>query len=100
MVTAKRVHWTASARDQLYALYKRISQKSPERAQEVMQAIIARTRSLEQDYPGGGFVGLLKNEKITYKYITIFFYKIIYAVVEDKVIIKTIYHERQDPQVG
>lgn len=99
MVTAKRVFWTESARDQLYTLYKRISQKSPERAREIIDAILSRTAELGTDYPGGGFVDLLKNEKVPYKYVTVFFYKVIYAISEERVIIKTIYHERQDPQV-
>ena len=99
MVTYKKVAWTEAARDNLFQIHQRIVGKSLERAQEVTQKILSKTAILDKTYPQGSPEPLLKNEKVPYKFIIVNFYKIIYSVEEEQVLIKTIYHNRQDPVI-
>ena len=99
MVTAKNVVWTEAAKKDLYHIYTRIAGKSTARAKEVAQSILSKTASLHTDYPQGTPEPLLKRESEPYKFVTASFYKILYSIVEEKVMIKTLYHVRQDPVV-
>jgi plasmid stabilization system protein ParE len=99
MVTAKRVIWTEAAKKDLFNIYTRVAAKSKEKAQELANTILAKTASLESNYPQGTPEPLLSKEPDPYKYITAAFYKIVYSIVEDTVVIETLYHQRQDPVV-
>ena len=99
MVTAKRVWWAESAKKDLQQIYGRVALKSPERAREILQAILQKTASLETEYPKGAPVALLAKEPDPYKVVMSGFYKIIYSIVEDTVVVETLYHERQEPVV-
>lgn len=99
MVTYKRVFWTEAARNNLFQIYQRIAGKSPESAREWMDKVLKTTADLEKNYPQGNDEPLLRNEKVPYKFLVVSFYKIIYSIEEEQVLIKTLYHTRQDPVV-
>jgi plasmid stabilization system protein ParE len=99
MVTAKKVIWTEAAKKDLQNIYNRIAGKSVDRAKEVANLILVATSELQTKHQLGTPELLLKNEKDPYKYITVAFYKIVYSIVGDEVVIETLYHQRQDPVV-
>lgn len=100
MVTAKKVLWTESAKKDLYNVYTRLAGKSVERAKDTANGILAATEVLNTNYPQGTPEQLLRAETDPYKFITVGFYKIVYSIVEETVVIETLYHVRQDPVVG
>jgi plasmid stabilization system protein ParE len=100
MVTAKKVIWAESAKKDLYNIYTRLAGKSIERAKDTINGILAATEELNSKYPQGVPEQLLKAETDPYKFITVGFYKIVYSIVEDTVVVETLYHVRQDPVVG
>lgn len=99
MVTAKRVIWTEAAKKDLFNIFSRVAAKSKEKAQELVASILTKTASLESNYPQGNPEPLLSKEPEPYKYVTAAFYKIVYSIVEDTIVIETLYHQRQDPVV-
>ncbi len=99
MVTAKRVIWTEAARNDLYQIYQRVAGRSQAQAQTLIEHILPAVAELEKTYPQGQMEPLLKNEREPHRYLVVGFYKIIYSVSDEQVIIKTLYHERQDPVV-
>jgi plasmid stabilization system protein ParE len=99
MVTAKKVRWTEAAKKDLQNIYHRIAAKTIEQGKETIQMILAKTATLDTTYPQGMPVALLAKELDPYKSVQAGFYKIIYSIVEDTVVIETIYHQRQDPVV-
>lgn len=100
MVTAKKVIWTENAKKDLHKIFTRIEGNvSKARAQEVIASILESTAKLSSEYPLGKPEGLLRNETDPYKFIHAAFYKVIYSIVEDNVVIEVIYHQRQDPVV-
>lgn len=99
MVTAKKVIWAESAKKDLSNVYGRIAGKSLERAKEVVADILSKTATLESTYPQGTPEPLLGKEVDPYKYVKAGFYKIVYSIVGDTVVIETLYHQRQDPVV-
>lgn len=100
MVTAKKVLWTEAAKKDMYNIYTRLAGKSMERARDTINGILASTEALNANYPQGVPEQLLKAETDPYKFITVGFYKIVYSIVDDTVVIETMYHVRQDPVVG
>lgn len=99
MVTAKNVKWAASAKNDLFKIYTRIAGKSVERAKGMIHTILEQTASLNTEYPKGSPELMLRNEPEPYKFIFAGFYKIVYSIVEEDVVVETIYHKRQDPTV-
>lgn len=99
MVTAKDVVWTEAAKEDLLEVYHRIAAKSVEKAKQTIESIVQKTATLHQSYALGMPEPMLKNEKDPYKYLIIGFYKVIYSIVEEKIMIETLYHTRQDPIV-
>ena len=100
MVTAKKVIWTESAKKDLHKIYTRLEAKvSKARAQELVGSILESTAKLSNEYPLGKPEGLLRNETDPYKFIHAAFYKVIYSIVEEEVVVEVIYHQRQDPVV-
>jgi len=97
MVTAKKVFWTEAAKNNLFKVYNRLASKSKNRADEVVNAILLTTEKLNTEYPKGNVEPLLKNETDPYKNIIVGFYKVIYSIVEDTVVVEAVYHQRQDP---
>ncbi|GAB4408513.1 MAG: hypothetical protein OHK0053_35240 [Microscillaceae bacterium] len=101
MVTAKKIFWTEAAREDLFKIFRRIEGKGAKnQAIEVVNQILSKTAGLNTQYPQGTTEPLLKNEKEPYSFVMAGFYKIVYSVVGDQVVIKTLYHQRQDPTVG
>jgi plasmid stabilization system protein ParE len=100
MVTAKKVLWAESAKKDLQNIYNRIALKSPERAKEVLMAILQKASTLNTEYHKGAPVALLLKEPDPYKVVMSGFYKIIYSIVAETVVVETLYHERQEPVVG
>jgi plasmid stabilization system protein ParE len=99
MVTAKKVWWTEAAKKDLHNVYARVATRSIEKAKETIESILAKTASLESQYLQGLPVALLAKEPFPYKSVNAGFYKIIYSIVEETIVIETLYHERQDPVV-
>jgi|GEM_PF-2279585 len=99
MVTAKKVWWAESAKKDLQNIYGRVALKSPGRAKDVLQLIIQKAASLDTTYTQGAPVALLMKEPDPYKIAMAGFYKIIYSIVGDTVVIETLYHERQEPVI-
>lgn len=93
----KDVFWTEAAQQDLALIYRRISTRSPERGKEVIHIILEKTKSLSQAHSTGIIEPLLKNEKIPHLFVEAGFYKVIYSVEDIKVIIKAVYHIRQNP---
>ncbi len=100
MVTAKKVLWAESAKKDLQNIYGRVAQKSPERAKEVLLAIVTKAGTLNTEYAKGAPVALLAKEPDPYKVVLSGFYKIIYSIVGETVVVETLYHEKQEPVVG
>jgi toxin ParE1/3/4 len=99
MVTAKRVIWTEAAKKDLFNIFSRVAVKSKEMAQETAQVILSKTATLATNYIQGAPEPLLLKEPDPYKFVHAGFYKVVYSLVADDVIIETIYHQRQDPVV-
>jgi len=99
MVTAKNVQWAESAKTDLFNIYSRIAGKSVERARGMINTILGQTATLNTEYPKGAPELMLKNEPDPYKFIFAGFYKIVYSIVGEDVVVETIYHKRQDPVV-
>ncbi len=99
MVTAKKVFWTEPAKLDLQAVFKREESISREEAISIVNAILISTEKLETNYNAGTTEPLLSREKEPYKYIKAGFYKIVYSVVEETVVVEMVYHQRLDPVV-
>ncbi|WP_035726549.1 type II toxin-antitoxin system RelE/ParE family toxin [Eisenibacter elegans] len=100
MVTARRVFWTSTARRDLQQIYQRVAQRSPETAQALVEGMLKVIEELNTQHANGTPEPLLARETMPYLYIKYAFYKIVYSLIDDKVVIKLIYHQRQDPTVG
>ena len=79
----------------LFNIYTRLAGKSMERAKDTASGILASTEALNANYPQGVPEQMLKAETDPYKFITVGFYKILYSIVEDTVVVEAIYHLRQ-----
>ncbi|MCU0445122.1 MAG: type II toxin-antitoxin system RelE/ParE family toxin [Microscillaceae bacterium] len=99
MVTAKKVVWTEAAKKDLFNIFNRIAAKSKEMAHETAQIILSKTASLATTYAQGSPEPLLLKEPDPYKFVHAGFYKVVYSLVGDDVVIETIYHQRQDAVV-
>ncbi len=100
MVTAKKVIWTEAAKKDLQNIFNNISTtKSTQHAQALMKMILASTLALETKHDLGTPEKLLGRESDPYKYIITAYYKIIYSIVLDDVVVEVIYHQKQDPVI-
>ncbi len=97
MVTAKRVWWAESAKKDLQQIYGRIAQKSPERGKEVVLDILQKVATLDTTYMQGASVAMLAKETDPYRAILAGFYKVVYSIVGDTVVVETLYHQKQEP---
>ncbi len=100
MQTAKNVIWTETAKKDLYNIHQRLKARSEQRAKDVSTAVLKVTATLNTAFATGTPEPLLRNEKEEHRFVVAGFYKIIYSITLDQVIIKTIYHQRQDAVVG
>ena len=91
MVTA----WTGAAKRDLQQIYQRLLANDPTTAKATIEAILAGTDNLHQDYQAGKPESLLSGEKVPYKFITVGYYKVLYTFDAEKVSIRTIFHVRQ-----
>jgi plasmid stabilization system protein ParE len=98
MGSIKDVFWTETAQQELESIYRRISANSKEQGQNVLAMVLDKTKSLSQAHSTGTVEPMLRNEKIPHFFVEVGFYKIIYSVEDLRVIIKMIYHTRQNPQ--
>ncbi|TAE47543.1 MAG: type II toxin-antitoxin system RelE/ParE family toxin [Cytophagia bacterium] len=100
MVTAKKVIWTETAKNDLKNIHNRIfSSKSPQHAKALMSMILAATAALETKHDLGIPEKMLARESDPYKFLTVAHYKIIYSIVGDDAVVEIIYHQRQDAVV-
>ncbi|MCS6821652.1 MAG: type II toxin-antitoxin system RelE/ParE family toxin [Microscillaceae bacterium] len=100
MVTAKKVIWTEAAKKDLQQIYMRKAARSADQAKAVVEAILNATEELNTKYPAGTPEPLLAAEKEPYKFIIVGFYRVIYSVVGEEVLIEVILHQRQYPVVS
>jgi plasmid stabilization system protein ParE len=100
MVTAKKVMWSEAAKKDLFAIYNRLAGKSVERAKEWTEGLLKSTAELSTTYGQNPPEPLLGKEKKPYKYVLVGFYKIIYSVIDENVMIDTIYQQRQETLVS
>ena len=91
MVTA----WTGAAKRDLQQIHQRLAANDPIAAKATIEAILAGTDHLHENYQAGKPEGLLSGEKVPYKYITVGYYKILYTFDTEKVSIRSIFHLRQ-----
>ena len=91
MVTA----WTGAAKRDLQQIYQRLLANDSTTAKATIEAILAGTDNLHQDYQAGKPESLLSGEKVPYKFITVGYYKVLYTFDAEKVSIRTIFHVRQ-----
>jgi plasmid stabilization system protein ParE len=98
MGSIKDVFWAETAQQELENIYRRISANSKEQGQKVLTMVLEKTKSLSQAHSTGTVEPLLRNEKIPHLFVEVGFYKIIYSVEDLKVIIKMVFHTRQNPQ--
>ncbi|OJJ18053.1 hypothetical protein BKI52_29830 [marine bacterium AO1-C] len=87
--------WTGAAKRDLQQIYQRLSANDPTTAKATIEAILAGTDNLHENYQAGKPEGLLSGEKVPYKYITVGYYKILYTFDAEKVSIRSIFHLRQ-----
>lgn len=97
MVTAKKVIWTETAKNDLKNIYNRVlTSISAQHAKALMGMILSSTAELETKHHLGTPEKLLARESDPYKFIITAHYKIIYSIVGDDVVVEIIYHQKQD----
>ncbi len=98
MGNLKDVFWTEEAQQDLENIYRRISANAQGQGKQVLEMILEKTKNLSQSHIHGTVEPLLRNEKIPHLFVECGFYKVIYSIEDIKVIIKAVYHQRQNPQ--
>ncbi|HAS43060.1 MAG TPA: hypothetical protein DCS93_21450 [Microscillaceae bacterium] len=87
--------WTGAAKRDLQQIYQRLAANDPTTAKGTLEAILAGTDNLHENYQAGKPEGLLSGEKVPYKYITVGYYKILYTFDTETVSIRAVFHLRQ-----
>lgn len=97
MVTAKKVIWTETAKNDLKNIYNKLfSNKSPQHAKALMSMILTATAALETKHHLGTPEKMLARESDPYKFLIVAHYKVIYSIVGDDAVVEIIYHQKQD----
>lgn len=92
----KRVIWTATALQDLEAIYDFIGEDAPLAAQNQIDKILDRESQL-MNYPESGQIQPLKNIKKEYRYLVEGNYKIVYHIWKEIIYVDTVFDTRQDP---
>jgi len=88
-------NWTGAAKRDLQQIYQRLAANDPTTAKGTIEAILAKTDHLQENYQAGKPEGLLSGEKVPYKYVTVGYYKILYTFDAESVSIRSVFHLRQ-----
>src|ERR1017187_1209665 len=92
-----KIVWDPKAELQLVDIWLYIAHESVKYANELSNDIKRSTERLITNPFLGQEEGLLKNKKVSYRYLVYSHYKIIYRIFEDKIFITTIFDTRQRP---
>jgi plasmid stabilization system protein ParE len=90
-----KVVWSERAKISLSEIYEYVYQDSPKAADRVLESILDKTNSLQNEqieYPKDP---ILNDQR--FRFILLWSFKIIYQRTESKVIIIEIFHTRKDP---
>lgn len=87
--------WTNAAKRDLQQIHQRLAAADPVVASSTIEAILAGTDQLHENYQSGKPEALLSGEKVPYKYINVGYYKILYTFNAEKVSIRSVFHLRQ-----
>ena len=90
-----KVVWSERAKISLSEIYEYVYQDSPKAADRVLESILDKTNSLQNEqieYPKNP---ILNDQR--FRFILLWSFKIIYQRTESKVIIIEIFHTRKDP---
>lgn len=90
-----RVFWSEKARNSLADIYDYVYQDSPKAAEKVLETLIEKANSLQDEHISYPKDPILNDEK--FRFILQWSFKLIYERTESKVIIIDIFHTRRDP---
>ena len=89
------VKWSLQAKESLSCIYEYIFKSNPSNALYVFETLYKLGESLANEHVLYSIDPI--NNKIQYRHITKWNYKIIYEVIDNEVIILDIFHRKQNP---